>query len=46
MRPLSWLFCLIYMLAALMIAQQIAVRASGMKYSEFLRNARAALLGK
>jgi len=46
MQPLSWLFCFIYMLAALMIAQQIVVRASGMKYSEFLRKARGALLRK
>jgi hypothetical protein len=46
LQPVQWLLCLFYMLVALLIAQQIVVRASGMKYSEFLKNARGALLGK
>lgn len=46
MSPLSWLFAFLYMFAALMVAQQIVVRASGMKYSEFLRNVREAFFSK
>jgi hypothetical protein len=46
LEPPGWWFCVIYLLAALLISQQVVVRASGMKYSEFLRNARAAMLGK
>jgi hypothetical protein len=31
MQPVSWLFALLYMLFGLIIAQQIVIRASGMK---------------
>ena len=41
MQPLYWLYSLLYMIAGLMIAQQIVVRMSGMKYSEFLKKVRA-----
>jgi hypothetical protein len=44
MNPISYLFALIYLLIAVAIAQQIVVRTSGMKYSEFISNAKKALL--
>jgi hypothetical protein len=34
------------MVLGLVVAQQIVVRASGVKYADFLRNVRAALLAK
>ncbi|HKU24603.1 MAG TPA: HXXEE domain-containing protein [Candidatus Sulfotelmatobacter sp.] len=43
--PWFWLFAFLYMLFGLAVAQQIVVRASGMKYTEFLRNVRTAFLG-
>ena len=43
MQPLSWLFAFLYMLFGLIVAQQIVIRASGVKYSEFLKNVRGAL---
>ena len=39
-------FSSLYMLVALMLAQQIVVRASGMKYSEFLGNVRRTFRGR
>ena len=45
MQPVSWLFAFLYMLFGLVLAQQIVIRASGVKYSDFLRNVRAALSG-
>ena len=44
--PIEWVLCVVYLLVALLVAQQVVVRASGMKYSEFLKNARGALLGR
>jgi hypothetical protein len=44
MQPISWLFAFLYMLFGLVVAQQIVIRASGVKYSEFLKNVRTALL--
>jgi hypothetical protein len=41
-QPISWLFAFLYMLFGLIIAQQIVIRASGVKYSKFLRNVREA----
>jgi hypothetical protein len=41
--PLDWVWAFLYMAAGLVLAQRIVVTASGMKYSEFLRNARAGL---
>lgn len=46
MQPVSWFFAFLYMLFGLVVAQQIVIRASGMKYSDFLKNVRAALAGK
>ena len=46
MSPRSWLFSFLYMLGGLMLAQQIVVRASGMEYSEFLRNVREAIFSE
>lgn len=43
MRPGEWLLSVFYMVAGLMIAQRIVIRASGKKYSEFLRNVRQAM---
>lgn len=43
MQPMSWLFAFLYMLFGLMVAQQIVIRASGVKYTDFLRNVRSAL---
>jgi len=40
--PLDWLGAFVYMAAGLILAQWIVVTNSGMKYSQFLRNARAA----
>lgn len=40
--PLGWLGAFVYMAAGLILAQWIVVTNSGMKYSQFLRNARAA----
>ena len=39
------LIAFLYMLFGLVIAQQIVIRASGMKYMEFLKNVRAAAFG-
>jgi len=44
LRSWEWLFSLFYLLFGLMLAQQIVVRTSGMKYSEFLKNVKHALL--
>jgi hypothetical protein len=41
--PSYWLFAVLYMLALLSVGQQIVIRASGMRYKDFLRNVRAAL---
>jgi hypothetical protein len=43
MRPGYWLFSFAYLAMGLMIAQRIVVRASDMKYFDFLRNVRAAM---
>ena len=43
MQPL-WLFAFLYMLFGLVVAQQIVIRASVVKYSDFLENVRAAIL--
>jgi hypothetical protein len=44
MQPISWLLAFLYMLFGLVVAQQIVIRTSGVKYSDFLKNVRAALL--
>ncbi len=44
--PLDWLGAFLYMAVGLVFAQRIVVTASGVSYSEFLRNARAAVLNK
>ncbi|MBX5204683.1 HXXEE domain-containing protein [Rhizobium sp. NZLR1] len=44
MRPLWWLFSFLYMLFGLMIAQQVVIRASGVKYADFLKTVRAAIM--
>jgi len=46
MQPVFWLFSVLYMVAGLLTAQRIVVRASGMKYSDFLKNVRAAIFAK
>lgn len=38
MTPVTWCFSAFYMIAGLMLAQQIVVRASGMRYRDFLAN--------
>jgi hypothetical protein len=43
MQPMLWLYSFIYMLAGLLLAQQVVVRMSGMKYTDFLKNVRATL---
>lgn len=43
MSPALWLMAFLYMLFGLVVAQQIVIRASGVNYSEFLKNVRAAL---
>jgi hypothetical protein len=43
MQPVYWLFAFLYVLFGLVVAQQVVIRASGVKYSEFLKNVRAAL---
>jgi hypothetical protein len=45
-RPLGWLFAFLYMLFGLVVAQQVVIRASGVRYSDFLKNVRAALIRK
>jgi hypothetical protein len=45
MRPHSWLLSFLYMAVSLLLAQQLVVRASGMPYSEFLRNIQAHVTG-
>ena len=45
MRPASWACAIVYLLACVAVAQQVVVRTSGMKYSEFLGNVRKALRG-
>lgn len=46
MHPAYWLLSFAYLAAGLMVAQRIVVRASGMKYSAFLKNVRAAVFNK
>jgi len=46
MQPVFWLFSVLYMIAGLLTAQRIVVRASGMKYSDFLKNVRATIFAK
>jgi hypothetical protein len=46
MQPVSWLFAFLYLLFGLVVAQQIVIRASGMQYTDFLRNVRAAIAGR
>jgi len=46
MRPIDWLYSILYMLGSLMLAQQIVVRTSGMKYSDFLKNVKTAFFSK
>lgn len=43
MRPYMWILSFAYMLLGLMVAQQIVIRASGMKYADFLKSIRTAL---
>jgi hypothetical protein len=45
MQPISWLFASLYLLFGLTLAQQFVVRASGTKYTDFLKNVRSALFG-
>jgi len=45
MHPASWLLAFLYMLFGLLAAQQIVVTASGMKYTDFLKNVRVAVFG-
>ena len=44
--PSNWIYAILYMLGSLMLAQQIVVRTSSMKYSEFLKNVKKALFTK
>lgn len=46
MRPYAWPLAFLYMLFGLMVAQQIVIRASGMKYADFLKRVRRALAGQ
>ena len=43
LQPIEWLYSFLYMLLGLLLAQQIVVRMSGMKYSDFLKNVKSAL---
>ena len=40
---IDWLYSILYMFGSLMFAQQLVVRMSGMKYSDFLKNVKGAL---
>jgi len=46
MAPWAWLCSVAYLVVCIVIAQQIVVRSSGMKYSEFIGNIRKAVLNK
>lgn len=46
MRTVDWLYSFLYMLVGLLLAQQLVVRMSGMKYSDFLRNVKGTLFSK
>jgi hypothetical protein len=46
MQPVSWLYSFAFMLIGLMLAQQIVVRSSGMKYTEFLKRVRGTIFSK
>ena len=46
MSPAFWLFAFLYMLFGLMVAQQIVIRTSGMKYTDFLKNLRSTVFGR
>lgn len=46
MQPIEWLYSLAFMAISLLIAQQIVVRMSGMKYTDFLKNVKATILNK
>jgi hypothetical protein len=44
-QPVSWLLAFLYMLFGLVVAQEIVIRGSGMKYTDLLKNVRAAIRG-
>ncbi|MBN9007124.1 MAG: HXXEE domain-containing protein [Rhizobiales bacterium] len=46
MNGRTWTLSFLYMLGSLVLAQQAVVRASGMPYSEFLRNIKSNIVGK
>lgn len=46
MQPVSWVYSILFILIGVMIAQQIVVRTSGMRYSEFLKNVRGTIFTK
>lgn len=46
MQPLHWFYSFLILLSGLGLGQQIVVRGSGMKYSEFLGNVRRTLFKK
>jgi hypothetical protein len=46
MSPLSWFCSIAYLVVCIVAAQQIVVRSSGMKYSEFIGNIQKAVLKK
>ena len=46
MQSLDWLYSFLILLGGLGMAQQIVVRGSGMKYSDFLKNVKTALFTK
>jgi hypothetical protein len=46
MKPVYWLYSALYLLVPVLIAQASIVKSNGMKYGEFLGNARSALFGK
>lgn len=46
MKPIYWLYSLLWLVVPVLIGQIAIVTSSGMKYGEFINNARKALFGR
>lgn len=46
MSPLYWMYAFLYLIVPLVIIQRFIVHMSGMKYTDFIKNAAGSLFGK
>lgn len=45
-QPVEWVYAFLCMLVGLALAQQVVVRMSGMKYTDFLKSVKGTLFNK